>query len=157
MKIKLTWFVILAAIMSLLFAAKYAQAESHFEAVLLGKSFHFGQSEPHYDYNGVNPGLGVEYRWDNGFFVGGMTYYDSFRKQAVAGYGGYQYTVPVTGNWAVFGAVRAGYLHGSGINGLMAMPSVGVTYKRLSIETTFVPKVSHDTTNVIAIFARWRF
>jgi hypothetical protein len=158
MKKTWTWLTILAAIVILLVAAEKVQAqENHWEAVVLGKSFHFGQAEPHYDYNQTNPGIGIEYRWTNGFFVGGMTYYDSFRKQAYAAYGGYQYTIPVTGNWSVFGAVRAGYLNGSGMNGPMAMPSVGVTYKRFSIETTFVPKVSHDTTNVIALFARWRF
>lgn len=128
-----------------------------FEGVVLGKSFHFGSSGSHYNYNETNPGIGLEYRWENGFFVGGMTYYDSFRKQAIAAYGGYQYTMHISGDWSAFAAVRAGYLHGSGINGPMAMPSIGVTYKRLSIETTFVPKVSHDTVSVIGIFARWRF
>jgi len=145
------------ALLGLLLYSCVAKAEGHPEVVALGKSWHFGQSGNHYDYNGSNPGIGVEYRWDNGLFVGGMTYYDSFRKQAYAAYGGYQYTVPVTGNWSVFAAVRAGYLNGSGINGAMAMPSVGVTYKRLSIEATYIPKVSHDTVNVVGLFARWRF
>ena len=146
----------LCAALCLLFCSVSAFAQ-HAELVVLGKSFHFGQSGPHYDYNGFNPGLGIEYRWDNGLFVGGMTYYDSFRKQAFAAYGGYQYTIPVTGNWSVFGALRAGYIHGSGFNGPMAMPSVGVTYKRVSIEATYIPKVNARTTNVVGVFARWSF
>lgn len=145
------------AAISLLILFSSSAFAQHVEGVVLGKSWHFGAPAQHYDYNEFNPGVGIEYRWDNGWFVGGMTYYDSFRKQAIAAYGGYQYTMHVKGDWSVFAALRAGYLHGSGINGPMAMPSVGVTYKRVSIETTFVPKVSQDTTNVIAVFARWRF
>lgn len=145
------------AAISLLILFSSSAFAQHVEGVVLGKSWHFGAPAQHYDYNEFNPGVGIEYRWDNGWFVGGMTYYDSFRKEAIAAYGGYQYTMHVKGNWSVFAAVRAGYMHGSGINGPMAMPSVGVTYKRVSIETTFVPKVSQDTTNVIAVFARWRF
>lgn len=157
MKKTWTWLAILAAIVSLVFAAGYAQAEERWEVLVLGKSFHFGQSEPHYDYNGNNPGLGLEYRWNNGFYVGGLSYYDSFRTQAYAAYVGYQYTVALSGNWSIFAALRAGYLNGSGHHGPMALPSVGVTYKRFTLEAEIIPKVSKDTTNVIGLFARWRF
>lgn len=126
------------------------------DAVVLGKSWHFG-SETSYSYNGVNPGIGLEYRLDNGFFVGALTYRDSYRQQAYAAYAGYQYTQHVSGPWSVFAAVRAGYLHGSGFNGPMLMPTVGVQYERLSIELEYIPKIGRGRVNEIGIFGRWRF
>jgi hypothetical protein len=140
--------------------------EPHFEMVLMGKSWHFGYKVPantptmHYwgpNYNNYNPGIGIEYRWPSGFFVGAITYYDSFRKQAISAYGGYQYTHRVSEDWSVFAALRAGYLHGSGINGPVALPSVGVQYKKVSIELEYIPKVRSDGVNVIGVFGRWEF
>lgn len=146
------------AVMALL-ACTAAHAEV--DGLLLGKSWHFGHDVPAgqagYNVNQYNWGGGLEYRWDGtGFFVGGLTYRDTFRQQAYAIYGGYQYTVPLTSNTSVFAAIRAGYVNGSGHHGPGALPSVGVTYKRASIEVTYIPP-ARDGYNCIAVFARWRF
>lgn len=149
-----------------------AQEAPHVEMVIMGKSWHFGGNpittrhvenmryvtESHgYDYNDWNPGLGIEYRWPNGLFVGTLTYLDSYRKQAYAAYAGYQLTHHVSSDWAVFVAGRAGYLNGSGFHGAMFMPTVGVQYKRVSIELEVIPKFTDHGVNEIGMFARWRF
>lgn len=143
-----------------------AQEAPHVELLVMGKSWHFGHNVPHDtatmhyygpSYNDYNPGLGLEYRWPNGFFVGGAAYYDSYRKTAYTMYGGYQLTWHVSSSWGLFAAARAGYLNGSNINGPVVIPSVGVQYKRVSLEAEVIPKMKSSGVNCIGLFARWRF
>jgi len=130
-------------------------AHAETDLLLMGKAFHFGPNSK--GMNGTNPGIGLEYRSDNRWFVGALTYYDSYRKQAYAGYVGYQYDVPITANWTAFVAARAGYLHGSGFHSLVVIPTFGVQYKRVAIEAMAIPRFGGTTTNVIGLFARVRF
>jgi hypothetical protein len=149
----------LAAVIALSCASS-AHAET--DLVLLGKSWHFGHQVPAgeagYNVNQYNLGGGLEYRFDGtGWFVGGLTYRDTFRQQAYTVYGGYQYTVPISDNWSAFASLRAGYLNGSGHHGPGALPSIGVTYRRVSVEAVYIPPAQKEGYNCIALFARVSF
>jgi hypothetical protein len=143
---------ILVALMILL-AMQAARAET--DLLVLGHSWHFGPNSQ--GLNGDNYGLGLEYRSERGWFAGGLTYRDSYRNQAYAGYVGYQYDVPIKNGWTAFGAIRAGYINGSGFHGIMAFPTVGVQYKRVAVEVLYIPRVGGNTTNVVGVFGRIRF
>jgi len=145
--------------LALFYAWKPAHAET--DIVLMGKSWHFGHEVPAgqagYNVNQYNLGGGLEYRFDGtGFFIGGLTYHDTFRQQAYALYGGYQYTYHISDNLSAFTAIRAGYLNGSGHHGPGALPSVGITYKRVSLEAVYIPP-KRGGYNCIAIFGRVAF
>ncbi|WP_343654521.1 hypothetical protein [Paraburkholderia caribensis] len=151
-------FIALAAVAALSCASAHAETD----LVVLGKSWHFGHQVPPAEVgcnvNQYNWGAGLEHRFDGtGWFAGALTYRDTFRQQAYAIYGGYQYAVPVTDNWSLFATLRAGYLNGSGHHGPGALPSVGITYKRVSIEATYIPPAAKEGYNCIAVFARVAF
>jgi hypothetical protein len=110
--------------------------------------------------NQYNYGGGMEYRrdtWHGQWLVGGLTYRDTFRQQAYTVYGGYQFTVPVSEHVSVFATVRAGYLNGSGHHGPGALPSIGIQYRRVAIEATYIPPAAKDGYNCVAIFGRIAF
>ena len=144
----------------LLCAAPAAHAET--DLVLMGKSWHFGHDTPAgtagYDVNQYNWGGGLEYRFSpSGWFAGGLTYRDTFRQQAYAVYGGYQYSVPLASHLSAFVSLRAGYLNGSGWHGPGALPSIGITYRRVSLEAVYIPPAAKDGYNCIAVFGRISF
>lgn len=143
-------------------ALSCASARAETDLVMLGKSWHFGHQvtagEVGYNVNQYNWGGGLEYRFNGtGWFVGGLTYRDTFRQQAYTVYGGYQYTVPISDNWSVFASLRAGYLNGSAHHGPGALPSVGFTYRRASIEAVYIPPAAKEGYNCIAVFGRIAF
>jgi len=87
----------------------------------------------------------------------GPTYRDTFRQQAYALYGGYQYSVPLTDHLSALVSLRAGYLNGSGWHGPGALPSFGLTYRRVSLEAVYIPPAAKDGYNCIAVFGRIAF
>lgn len=139
-------------------------AHAETDLLLMGKSWHFGHEvapgRAGYDVNQYNWGGGLEYRgdvWHGQWLVGGLTYRDTFRQQAYTVYGGYQFTVPVSTNVSIFATVRAGYLNGSGHHGPGALPSVGITYRRVSLEATYIPPAAKEGYHCVAIFGRIAF
>lgn len=149
--------LIAAALAALLSCSAHAETD----LVLMGKSWHFGHQVPAgeagYNVNQYNWGGGLEYRFDGtGWFAGGLTYRDTFRQQAYAVYGGYQATLKLTSNLSAFAAIRAGYLNGSGWHGPGALPSVGLTYKRVSVEAVYIPPARNGY-NCLAVFGRIAF
>jgi hypothetical protein len=143
------------AIAAVVLALFVTTAHAETDVLLMGHSWHFGPNSE--GLNGDNYGAGLEYRSDRGWFVGGLAYRDSYRKQAYAGYVGYQYEVFQRGNWGAFVAVRAGYINGSGFHGAMVLPTVGVKYGRFAAEVLYIPRVGGHTTNVIGLFGRIAF
>ncbi|MGF6777817.1 hypothetical protein [Paraburkholderia sp. GAS334] len=146
----------------LLCGAPAARAET--DLVLLGKSWHFGHQVPvgetGYNVNQYNWGGGLEYRaptWHGQWMVGGLTYRDTFRQQAYTVFAGYQFTVPISDKLSAFAAIRAGYLNGSGWHGPGALPSVGMTYRRVSVEATYIPPAAKRGYNCVAVFGRVAF
>lgn len=163
---KVGWSLALCAFLAGYHRTPQAQEVPHYDLMVMGKSWHFGHNvHPNTstmtyagpDYNDYNPGLGLEYRWPNGLFVGGAAYYDSYRKTAYTAFVGYQLTWHVSSSVGLFVAARAGYLNGSGVHGAVVIPSVGVEYKRVALEAEVIPKVSSSGVNCIGLFARWRF
>ena len=139
-------------------------AHAETDLLLMGKSWHFGHEvapgRAGYDVNQYNWGGGLEYRgdaWHGKWLIGGLTYRDTFRQQAYTVYGGYQFTVPVSTNVSIFATVRAGYLNGSGHHGPGALPSVGITYRRVSLEATYIPPAAKEGYHCVAIFGRIAF
>lgn len=130
-----------------------AQADEGPDLLLFGKSFHFGND---HKYNEVNPGIGLEYHWDN-WFIGALTYKDSYYKQAYSAYGGYRLPWKLNEDWSVFASIRAGYLHGSGFNGPVAFPTIGVQYKSAALEAMFIPKTCSTCAGVFGLFLRFSF
>lgn len=127
---------------------------SEIDALVLGKSWHFGSNRTDdYQPNQWNYGGGMEYR-TGPWIVGGLSYRDSFRKDAYAVYGGYEYSVPV-GPINMFVAVRAGYLNGSGYHGLGVLPTIGIGYSRVSLETMYIPRGKNGW-NCVALFLRFK-
>lgn len=134
-----------------------------FDLIIMGHSWHFGHTAPRYGSayspNDWNWGGGAEYRvpaWHGQWLAGGLAYRDSFRQQAYAVYGGYQFTQPITTNLAFTATARAGYLNGSGWHGPAVIPSIGLQYKRVAIEATFLPKTGNGW-NAVGVFARLTF
>lgn len=154
---KSTLVVIIALLMSI-------SAHAETDVIALGKSWHFGHQVPAgqagYNVNQYNWGGGLEYRgdtWHGQWMVGGLTYRDTFRQQAYTIYAGYQFTVPLTDNLSAFAAIRAGYLNGSGWHGPGALPSIGMRYRRVSVEATYIPPAAKEGYNCIAVFGRIAF
>lgn len=156
--------LIAKAFLALVPAMICGSAHAETDLLLMGKSWHFGHEvaagHAGYDVNQYNWGGGLEYRgdaWHGQWMVGALTYRDTFRQQAYTVYGGYQFAVPVSTNVSLFATVRAGYLNGSGHHGPGALPSVGITYKRISLEATYIPPAAKDGYHCIAIFGRVAF
>lgn len=141
----------------LLATALDARAET--DMLVFGKSWHHGK-QSQYFYNEVNPGLGLEWRRsaDSRWIVGGFALEDSRKNIGGAVYGGWRYTYPLTGHWRLEATLRAGWLKDGAYNGPAVLPTIGVGYKRLTIEATYMPSFGSDRSKGAAVvFARWRF
>lgn len=145
--------LLIAALALVVAAPLLARADEGPDLLLFGKSFHYGNDTK---YNEVNPGIGLEYHWDN-WFIGALTYKDSYSKQAYSAYGGYRYPWKLNEDWALIASLRVGYLHGSGFNGPVAFPSIGLQYKSVTLETLIVPKTCGSCAGVFGLFMRFSF
>lgn len=142
---------------TLLLAALPAHAVDT-SVLVYGGSYHFdghGRHESRYDLNERNPGLGLEFE-QSGWLAGAGTYKDSYRQQARMAYVGYRWTFGDTQGWHANVALKAGYLRGSGFDGPVALPTVGVGYGPVSLEATVVPRKVSDG-GVIAFWLRYQF
>lgn len=130
-----------AVALSLMGSVPAYASDGEVSVLLFGASYHMKSNGKHDDrFNEFNPGIGLEYE-KNGFLGGALTYKDSYSKQAYAAYVGYRY-YPFEG--PVFVSLRAGYLNGSGFHQIVALPSLGFTYKNVSLEFTAIPYKQAD-------------
>ncbi|TSP14028.1 hypothetical protein [Cupriavidus campinensis] len=146
----------LIAAAALALAATAAQAETNI--LLFGTSHHVNSHMGHAKgYNEVNPGLGLEWGKEPWWYVGALTYRDSYYKQAYAAYGGVRGKVDLGYDFHLEGGLRLGYLNGSGWHGAMVMPTIGVGYKNVAMELTFLPPVNSGKAQdgVIALWLRF--
>jgi hypothetical protein len=152
--------IIFGAVMAtliVLLVSEPAQADPvTYDALVFGKSFHFGDRAACEPCNDYNPGLGLEAH-KGPWLVGALDYYDSYRHNAKTGYVGYEYRLPITSDLYVGATVRAGYMGGSGFHNWAALPSVEVGYKAVALEATFIPAIRSNQTNVLALWARYSF
>ncbi len=118
------------------------------EIFIFGKSYH---SNRDVDWNETNPGLGlglsgtVSKNFDMAIMAG--AYKDSYgetAKFAVAGPRYYFYGDRDAFNMNV--GLHIGYLHGSGINGVMAIPVIGIGYDRVTLCFTGVINNNSENT-----------
>jgi len=126
--------------------------------LLYGAAYHFDghmKHERQYKLNEANPGIGLEVE-SNGWLAGAGVYEDSFYKWAKMAYAGYRYTIGDAKQWHANIALKAGYLNGSGYNGFVALPTLGVGYGHVSLEATAFPSKVRKG-GVIAAWLRYQF
>ena len=109
------------------------------DTYVFGLSWH---SQRHAGFNEVNPGFALGYRLkfsetlDMGPMVGG--YEDSYRKQANLLLWNVRETYGPRERLHVSGAVAAGVIQGSGMNGPAVLPIIGFGYNVFNVEGTVV-------------------
>ncbi|BAG41464.1 hypothetical protein [Ralstonia phage phiRSL1] len=110
--------------------------------------------------NAVNPGSGFGKRSAMaGWSVPVRTRTRSTNRGYMA-YGGYRFKFGDEKGWNANVALKAGYLHGSNRHGLMALPTVGVGYKNVSLEFSAFPYHTDDKGGkgiVVATWLRYQF
>ncbi|MEN7527916.1 hypothetical protein [Cupriavidus sp. DL-D2] len=151
--------LIIAVAAALAAGSAHAEDDINVSALLFGASHHVNSHFGHAKgYNEVNPGLGLE-AGKSWWFVGALTYRDSYYKQAYAAYAGTRYQLPIGAGFTLDAGLRLGYLNGSGWHGAMVMPSLGVSYKNVGVEMTFLPPVNSGKAKdgVLAFWLRVAF
>jgi hypothetical protein len=127
-------------ISSLFFIAHSSHAEDvvNTNLIVYGKSYHFNKdfNRPQKKLNETNLGLGIELE-KNQFLWGVGLYDDSLSMEAFTLYGGYRYNVSLSPTSTLSLTMKAGYLNGSGFNGLVLMPTAGIGYKINLKDTLF--------------------
>ncbi|QMV32524.1 hypothetical protein KMB83_gp04 [Ralstonia phage Anchaing] len=147
----------LIAAASLLVAALPAYAVDA-SLLVYGGLYHFdgkGRHERGYNLNEQNPGLGLEFE-QGGWLVGAGTYRDSFREQARMAYVGYRFTFGNPQGFHANVALKGGYMRGSGYDGLVALPTLGIGYRAFSLEATAFPSKIRSG-GVVAFWLRYQF
>lgn len=136
--------------------------------LIFGASHHdCDRSKYKCNLSGDNPGLGLEWAFDQPTFAGGQwlvrggAYRDSFRDTASFVATGWRREWEV-GNGFKLGVVGlAGYLDGSSITGFAAMPLLSIGWKSLMLEVGYIPKGHvgpYDGNVAVTTFnLRWEF
>ncbi|RQO71126.1 hypothetical protein DBR44_11805 [Aquitalea sp. FJL05] len=155
-----------------LLSSSGAYADSSFSLLLSGASIHSGcqqgkgEKAKSCEFNNNNPGLGLEWAFagneDNGrWFTRVATYRDSFEQQAWYVSAGYRKEWRIIGPVYLGAGVQAGYLDGSGIKGLAALPMISLGSKDVALEIGYAPKTNtvgqHKRVNVTTFSLRWSF
>jgi hypothetical protein len=116
--------------------------------LVFGASHHGSCDAQRYQCNlrGFNPGLGLEWNfeptWGGGQLLARSGIYrDSYAETAIFAAGGWRRVWPIAGNWEAGVVLLTGYLNGSDINGLIAMPLLTVGTPKLALEVGYVPKI----------------
>jgi len=163
--------LLLACITGVLVSAGIAQcAHAETDVLIFGHSQHFRNSWDR-PYNQWNFGGGLEYAPDafahqfsthgrGQWLVGAFALRDSIYQTGGAAYIGYRYTYALSDNWSVNATIRAGWIKDADYRGPAALPAIGITYKRVTIEGTFIPHISSGnkfTDPLAIVWARIRF
>ena len=139
-------------------AAGAAHAETNL--LLFGFSKHLSHNYSS-SYNEFNYGGGLEWNPDgSGWLVGGFALKDSISQMGWAAYGGYRFRYDFAPNWHIETTLRAGVLKDSYYTGPAALPSIGIGYKRVTIEATVIPPIKmgkKGSEMTAVVWARVRF
>lgn len=145
-----------------------AAEEKEVSVILHGASVHSGCQEgsgkkaKKCDFNGVNPGVGIDWRFlgdeKTGFVsIRGGGYKDSYYNFAY--YAGTTYTKEwlLAENLSLGFGLQGGYLNGSEHHGFVMLPMVLVSYKNVTLEVGYVSKSWGDKvrSNVTMFSLRW--
>ncbi|MGL6072316.1 hypothetical protein [Craterilacuibacter sp.] len=116
--------------------------------LVFGASLHGSCNPQRYqcDLNGFNPGLGLEWNFEPTWAGGRLlartgAYRDSYAETAVFAAGGWRRVWPIASDWEAGVVLLAGYLKGSDINGLIAIPLLTVGTPKLALEVGYIPKI----------------
>jgi len=136
-------------------AAKASPAEASWNnsIIIHGASKHFGYDKAGtLPFNEANYGLGFEAERNNVVFRAG-TYKDSYYKQAKYATIGYRNTfIGSKEGFHVGASVNAGWLDGSGFkNDMAVVPQLEIGYKKVTLETIYVPKFTKEQAQAVAV------
>jgi len=160
-------------IFSLLILSIQASAldKTDLELTVFGLSYHTNRD---YDYNEVNPGLGLNFVfsskddnfWHPSWVLSGGFYKDSYSDTATYLLVGPRLTLGYDDSFHVSGGFGAGYFNGSGNNGLGYIPVVTVGYDWFNVGITGDPFSKSETvdvgdkrvayTKMVAVFLNFR-
>ncbi|PJG59913.1 hypothetical protein CUC53_04745 [Aeromonas cavernicola] len=98
------------------------------------------------DFNDINPGLGLARviagnQQTGKLALRGGAYYDSLEELAYYGAFSYRKEWYITPHVFAGLGLQAGYLNGSGMHGLAALPMATLGYKSWALEIGYAPKV----------------
>ncbi|TCP14584.1 antimicrobial peptide resistance and lipid A acylation protein PagP [Crenobacter luteus] len=121
-------------------------AHADVSVLIFGASKHGKCDETRFEcaFNESNPGLGLE--WSPGerswgrWLVRGGSYYDSYREEAYFFAGGWRKEWELVGRFKAGLGVLVGYLDGSGVDGVGALPLLSLQYRRLALEVGHIPR-----------------
>jgi hypothetical protein len=145
-----------------------AQDKTTLELDVFGLSYHTNRD---YDYNEVNPGLGVSAVFSSNeclsMVASAGSYKDSFSDQAVYFLVGPRLTIGAEDSFHASVSVQAGYLNGSGKQGLAGIPFITLGYDWFNVgitgdvfsrsETVQVSKNEAVAyTKMVAVFLKFR-
>ncbi|ACR15015.1 PagP-like outer membrane protein [Burkholderia phage BcepIL02] len=144
--------VICAAVAAL--AATAAHADTG--VLIFGKSHHFNTHGR--AYNELNVGGGVEWSPEgSGWLVGGFALKDSLSRLGAAAYGGYRVRCELGGGFHVEATVRAGLLKDADYIGPAALPAIGIGYRNVTVEATYIPAIGGNKVPAAVVWARINF
>ena len=152
--------IILALLCTLLPAATWAETS----VLVFGLSKHGSCDSARWrcDLNGRNPGLGVEWSTPHSnyqFFVRGGSYRDSLRQTAYFAAAGIRKTIMLNDDWQAGAGAMAGYLSGSGVNGLAGLPFIILGTERVQLEMGYLPRIhwkNHMMPATTTLNLRWQ-
>ena len=138
----------------LLFAPMGTYASNDFSLLIYGASIHSqcnkgnGLHTKTCDFNGTNPGAGLEWVFsgddDHGRFAMRVgAYKDSRRKTASFVNLAYRKDWPIYSTLRLGAGIQAGYLNGSGTNGFAALPLLTIGTGDVALEIGYAPKMNH--------------
>ncbi|MBN3003149.1 hypothetical protein HNO92_002909 [Chromobacterium alkanivorans] len=153
---------------SLIFTAcALAHADNDLSLLAYGASIHSQCSGKRCDFNGENPGLGLEWaplgNDADGRWIGRVgSYRDSFRETAWFVAGGWRKEWQLGSSPLYAGTtLLAGYLDGSGVKQMVVFPMLSIGTRKLALEVGYVPKMDytpHKTRVAVTTFSlRWTF
>lgn len=158
-----------AIIAALIGLATITSAHAETDILVFGHSQHFKNSW-NSPYNQWNFGAGVEYapdglRSDWGalsgqWLAGGFVVRDSIYRIGGAAYAGYRLEYHFSRDWHAEVTLRAGVIKDAYYTGFAALPAIGIGYKRLTVEATFIPHIqcgNRFSDPVAVIWARYTF
>lgn len=140
-----------ATVMALAASAAHADVG----VLVFGKSHHFQTNGT--KYNQTNLGAGLEWSpQDSNWLAGGFALKDSLSKVGGAAYVGYRVRHDLGAGWHVEATLRAGWLKDAKYNAPAVLPSIGVGYKNVTFEATYLPRVN-GSAPVAVVWARINF
>jgi hypothetical protein len=139
---------------ALALAAGAAQADT--SLLVFGTTKHFNPQGR--QYNELNAGLGLEWQpADSGWLVGAFAVRDSIYRLGGAVYGGYRVRHQFDSGIHVEATLRLGWLKDAHFNSVAVVPAIGIGYKAVTLEATYLPTIGQMKSPTAVLWARIAF